>query len=78
VILDVALLGALHMVIDRLLGPVRRLARDETGLATLEWVAIAAAVIILGIGVIIILEPKINSAASTVGSNLLSQVGSNS
>lgn len=45
---------------------------------TLEWVALAAAVIVLGIGVILILKPSVNSAASTVGSNLLSAVNSNS
>jgi len=66
------------MKIDRLFGPTGRFMRDDDGLATLEWVAITAAVIILGIGVIIILQPKINTAASTVGSHLLSQVNSNS
>jgi len=66
------------MMINRFLGRVGRFLRDENGLATLEWVAIAAAVIILGIGVIIILQPNINTAASTVGSHLLSQVNSNS
>ena len=66
------------MTIDLLLGQAGRFLRDEGGLATLEWVAIAAAVIILGIGVIIILQPSINTAASSVGSHLLSQVNSNS
>jgi len=66
------------MMIDRLFGPAGRFLHDDNGLATLEWVAIAAAVIILGIGVIIILQPNINTAASSVGSHLLSQVNSNS
>ena len=66
------------MMIDRLLARTGQFLRDEDGLATLEWVAIAAAVIILGIGVIIILQPNINTAASSVGSHLLSQVNSNS
>jgi Flp pilus assembly pilin Flp len=66
------------MIIDRLLARTGQFLRDEDGLATLEWVAIAAAVIILGIGVVIILRPNINTAASSVGSHLLSQVNSNS
>jgi hypothetical protein len=41
-------------------------------------VAIAAAVILLGIGVIIILQPNVNTAASSVGSKLISAVNSNS
>ena len=57
---------------------LRRFLGDEDGLVTLEWVAIAAAVIILGVGVIIIIKPSVNSAASTVGSNILSAVNSNS
>ncbi|HET9804220.1 MAG TPA: hypothetical protein VFP96_13370 [Candidatus Acidoferrum sp.] len=55
-----------------------RFLRDEEGLVTLEWVAIAAAVILLGIGVIIILQPNVNAAASSVGSKLVSAVNSNS
>lgn len=66
------------MTIDRLLGLAGRFLHDDDGLATLEWVAIAAAVIILAVGVIIILQPNINTAASTVGSRLISQVNSNS
>lgn len=55
-----------------------QLMREDDGLVTLEWVALAAAVIILGIGVVTIIKPSVNSAASTVGSNLLSSVNSNS
>jgi hypothetical protein len=51
---------------------------DDDGLVTLEWVALAAAVIILGIGVVSIIKPSVNTAASIVGSNLLSSVNSNS
>lgn len=51
---------------------------DNDGLVTLEWVALAAAVIILGFGVVSIIKPSVNSAASIVGSNLLSSVNSNS
>ena len=66
------------MMIDRILGRIKAFWRAEEGLATLEWVALAAAVIVLGVGVIIIIRPSVNSAASTVGSNLVSAVNSNS
>jgi len=59
------------------LAKARFLHADE-GLVTLEWVAVAAAVIILGIGVISIIKPSVTTAASTVGSNLVSSVNSNS
>ena len=55
-----------------------QLLHEDEGLVTLEWVALAAAVIILGVGVVTIIKPSVNSAASTVGSNLLSSVNSNS
>ena len=51
---------------------------DEEGLVTLEWVALAAAVIVLAIGVISLLQTKVNTAASTIGSKIVSQVNSNS
>jgi len=57
--------------------PLELLRRTE-GLATLEWVAIASAVILLAVGVIILLQPRATTAASTVGSNLVSSVNSNS
>jgi Flp pilus assembly pilin Flp len=66
------------MDVYRILRRVLQFLRDEEALVTLEWVAIAAAVIILGIGVIVILKPSVNSAASSVGSNLISAVNSNS
>ena len=65
------------MWISRIRQQTNLLLRDEAGMVTLEWVAIAAAVILLGVGVIIILKPSVNSAASSVGSNLLSAVNSN-
>jgi len=55
-----------------------RFLHGDEGLVTLEWVAVAAAVIILGIGVISIIKPSVTTAASTVGSNLVSSVNSNS
>jgi hypothetical protein len=51
---------------------------DDQGLVTLEWVAVAAAVIVLGIGVVSIIKPSVTTAASDVGSNLLTAVNSNS
>lgn len=51
---------------------------EDDGLVTLEWVAVAAAVILLGVGVVSIIEPSTTTAASTVGSNLVSSVNSNS
>jgi len=52
--------------------------RKDEGLATLEWVALASAVIVIAVGLIIIVRPSVNSAASSVGSNLVSSVNSNS
>ena len=66
------------MTIDGLIGRVRYFLRDDAGLVTLEWVALAAAVIVLAIGVIIVIQSQLNSAASTVGSALVSTVNSNS
>jgi len=66
------------MRIDRILRRAHHFPRGEEGLATLEWVAIASAVILLGVGVIIILQPNVNTAASSVGSKVVSAVNSNS
>ena len=52
--------------------------RDEEGLVTLEWVALAAAVIVLAVGVISVLQSKVNTAASAIGSKIVSTVNSNS
>ena len=54
-----------------------RFLRDEEGLVTLEWVALAAAVIILAIGVIVVIQGQVNTAASTIGSKIVSTVNSN-
>ena len=51
---------------------------DEEGLVTLEWVALAAGVIILAIGVISVVRTSVNTAASTIGSKIVSTVNSNS
>lgn len=66
------------MRIDRIFRRAQHFLRGEEGLATLEWVAIASAVILLGVGVIIILQPNVNTAASSVGSKVVSAVNSNS
>ena len=50
--------------------------RDEEGLVTLEWVALAAAVIVLAIGVIVVIQTQVNVAASTIGSKIVSTVNS--
>lgn len=55
-----------------------RLWNSDEGLVTLEWVALAAAVIILAIGVISVIQGKVNTAASTIGSKIVSTVNSNS
>jgi len=54
-----------------------RFVRDEEGLVTLEWVALAAAVIVLAIGVIVVIQGQVNTAASTIGSKIVSTVQSN-
>lgn len=59
-------------------GALARFWGDEEGLVTLEWVALAAAVIVLAVGVISVLQTKVNTAASTIGSKIVSQVNSNS
>lgn len=55
-----------------------RFLRDEEGLVTLEWVALAAAVIVLAIGVIVVIQTNLNTAANTIGSKIVSTVNSNS
>ena len=44
--------------------------KDEDGAMTIEWVALAAGVILLAIGVSAILEPAIDGVASSIGSQL--------
>lgn len=51
---------------------------DEEGMVTLEWVALAAAVILLSVGVVSIIRTSETTAASTVGSKLVVAVQSNS
>ena len=61
-------------MVDRVL----RFLADEEGLVTLEWVALAAAVIILALGVIATIRSSVNTAASTIGSKIVSTVNSTS
>jgi len=56
---------------------VLRFVRADEGLVTLEWVALAAAVIILAIGVVLVIQTQVNTAASTIGSKIVSTVQSN-
>ena len=55
-----------------------RFWNGEEGLVTLEWVALAAGVIILAIGVTSVVRTSVNTAASTIGSKIVSTVNSNS
>ena len=59
-------------------GRARQFLRDDGGLVTLEWVALAAAVILLAIGTALVVRLQLNTAASTVGSKIVSTVNSNS
>ena len=61
-------------ILDRVL----HLLHDDEGLVTLEWVALAAAVIILAIGTVIVIQSQLNTAASVVGSQIVSTVQANS
>ena len=55
-----------------------RFLRDDEGLATLEWVALASAVIFLSAGVVTLIHTSLVTSASTVGSKLIVSVNSNS
>jgi len=57
---------------------VMRFLADEEGLVTLEWVALASGVIILAVGAASVVRTSANSAASTIGSKVVSSVNSNS
>ncbi|HET9804219.1 MAG TPA: hypothetical protein VFP96_13365 [Candidatus Acidoferrum sp.] len=63
--------------IEGVVTDLRRFLRDDEGLVTLEWVALAAAVIVLAIGVIVVIQAQVNTAASTIGSKIVSTVQSN-
>ena len=64
--------------VKSVLGDLAKFLRDDEGLVTLEWVALAAAVIVLAIGVIVVIQGQVNTAASTIGSKIVSTVNSNS
>ena len=63
--------------VKNVLGDLAKFLRDDEGLVTLEWVALAAAVIVLAIGVIVVIQGQVNTAASTIGSKIVSTVNSN-
>lgn len=67
-----------NQTVNGVLSNLVRFLRDEEGLVTLEWVALAAAVIVLAIGVIVVIQTNLNTAASTIGSKIVSTVNSNS
>lgn len=56
---------------------VRFFAGDER-LVTLEWVELAAAVIVQAIGIVVVIQGQANTAASTIGSKIVSTDQSNS
>ena len=62
----------------RLIDQLGHFLADDEGLVTLEWIALAAAVIVLAIGTVIVIQGQLNTAASTVGSAIVSTVNSNS
>jgi len=66
------------MTVKTLTGRVRDFLYADEGLVTLEWVALAAAVIVLAIGIILVIQTQLNTAASVVGSAIVSTVNSNS
>ena len=67
-----------NQYVKGVLSNLTRFARDDEGLVTLEWVALAAAVIVLAIGVVVVIQTNVNTAASTIGSKIVSTVNSNS
>jgi len=61
-----------------MLSRIARFLADEEGLVTIEWVALASGVIILAVGTASVVRTSANSAASTIGSKVVSTVNSNS
>jgi hypothetical protein len=55
-----------------------RFLADDEGLVTLEWVALASGVIILAVGAASVVRTSANTAASSIGSKIVSTVNSNS
>jgi len=55
-----------------LLGWIRSFGQDEGGLVTVEWVALAGAVVIGGIAVVWFVMNSLTTPANAVGSNLTS------
>jgi len=49
-----------------------RFWREDEGLVTLEWVGLAAAVIVLAVGVISLIQGQVNTAADTIGTKVVS------
>jgi Flp pilus assembly pilin Flp len=49
-----------------------RFWNDDEGLVTLEWIGLAAAVIVLAVGVISVIQSQVNTAAGSVGNKIAS------
>ena len=44
--------------------------KDEDGAITIEWVALAAGVVLLALGVIAVLDPALESVASNIATTI--------
>lgn len=53
-----------------MLRAIRKFMRREDGLVTVEWVALAAAVVVGGIAVVWVVMDKMEVTAGTVGNNI--------
>jgi Flp pilus assembly pilin Flp len=49
---------------------VRKFQKDEDGAVTVDWVVLTAAIVGLGIAVIAAIRPGLNSAATSINTNL--------
>ena len=50
--------------------------KDEEGAITIEWVALAAGVVILAIGVVIAIQGSLQTSATAIGAGVESRVNS--
>jgi Flp pilus assembly pilin Flp len=60
--------------ISRIIGGIRRFSRKQDGLVTVEWVALAAGMVVAAIGVSFVLMNSLKSQASTVPGNISTTV----
>lgn len=55
---------------------LKQFMSDEEGLVALDWIAVIAAVIILGVGVASFFDPALTQATRTIGLHMFSPVSS--